>query len=40
MSIDVLAIGDLVVEPFIKLKDARVHCNVNDETCEICMKWG
>ena len=40
MSIDVLSIGDLVVEPFIKLKDARVHCNVNDETCEICMKWG
>lgn len=37
---DFLAIGDIVTEPFIRLKDARVHCNINDEACEICMRWG
>ncbi len=39
-SIDFFAIGDIVTEPFIRLKEARVHCNINDETCEICMRWG
>jgi ribokinase len=37
---DFFAIGDIVTEPFIRLKDARVHCNINDEACEICMRWG
>lgn len=40
MAFDFLAIGDIVTEPFIRLKDARVHCNINDEECEICMRWG
>jgi ribokinase len=37
---DFLAIGDIVTEPFIRLKDASVHCTINNETCEICMRWG
>lgn len=37
---DFLAVGDIVVDDFIRLKDARVHCNLNDEDCEICMRWG
>ena len=37
---DFLAVGDVVVDAFIRLKEARVHCNINDETCEICMRWG
>jgi len=40
MAIDFLAIGDVVTEPFIRLKDARVHCSINDQQCEICMRWG
>lgn len=40
MPLDFLAIGDIVSEPFIKLKDARVHCRINDEDCEISMRWG
>lgn len=39
-TLDFLAIGDIVTEPFIRLKDARVHCDINDESCEICMRWG
>ena len=40
MQIDFLAIGDIVTEPFIRLKDATVHCKINNESCEICMRWG
>ena len=37
---DFLAIGDVVIDAFIKLKDATVHCKINNEDCEICMRWG
>ncbi len=39
-SIDFLAVGDIVTEPFIRLKDARVTCDINDESCTISMRWG
>jgi ribokinase len=35
-----LAIGDIVVDAFIRLHDATVHCKINNEECEICMRWG
>ena len=38
--IDFFAIGDIVTEPFIRLKDAEVHCEINNEACTICMRWG
>src|SRR3989344_1587924 len=37
---DFLAVGDTTIDNFVKLKDARVHCSINDEDCEICMRWG
>lgn len=37
---DFFAVGDIVTDAFIRLKDARVHCNINDTECEICMRWG
>lgn len=39
-SIDFFAIGDIVTEPFIRLKEANVHCNIDNEKCEISMRWG
>src|SRR6185437_7242959 len=39
-QLDFFAIGDIVTEPFIRLKDASVHCKINNEDCEICMRWG
>lgn len=39
-QLDFLAIGDIVTEPFIRLQDASVHCRINNEDCEICMRWG
>lgn len=38
--LDFVAVGDIVTEPFIRLKDARVTCKINDEDCEISMRWG
>ncbi len=35
-----LAIGDTVVDTFIRLKDAQVHCNLNNEECTISMRYG
>jgi hypothetical protein len=35
-----LAVGDIVTDAFIRLKDASVHCTINQEECEICMTWG
>ena len=38
-QIEFLAIGDMVVDAFIKLKEAHVTCNINHESCELCMKF-
>src|SRR3989344_2303708 len=40
MRYDFVAIGDTTVDEFIRLKDAQVHCNINNEDCTISMKWG
>lgn len=39
MNYDFLAIGDTVTDAFIRLKDASVHCNVDHEKCEICLRF-
>lgn len=39
-QIDFLAIGDTVVDEFIKLKDATVHCDIDNDNCTISMRWG
>ncbi len=36
---DFLAIGDIVVDEFIRLEEASVHCTISKENCEICMKF-
>jgi sugar/nucleoside kinase (ribokinase family) len=39
-NIDFLAIGDTVTDAFIKLKDAEVNCKLNNENCELCVRYG
>lgn len=39
-KIDFLAIGDIVVDEFIKLIDAHVHCKVDTDACELCVRFG
>lgn len=38
--VDVLAIGDIVTDAFIKLKDANVHCKLDKSACELCVRFG
>lgn len=35
-----IAIGDTVTDAFIRLKEASVHCAINRENCQICMRFG
>lgn len=37
---DFVAIGDIVTDAFIKIKDAAVHCNIDNENCELCVRFG
>jgi len=39
-KIDFLAIGDIVVDAFIELKDADVHCKIDSQSCELCVRFG
>ncbi|HVV15285.1 MAG TPA: carbohydrate kinase family protein [Candidatus Paceibacterota bacterium] len=39
-AVDFFAVGDIVVDAFIRLHDASVHCRLDNEDCEICMRWG
>lgn len=37
---DFIAIGDIVTDAFIRIKDATVHCGIDRQECEICMRFG
>ena len=39
MAYEFVAIGDTVTDAFIRLKDAAVHCDINHERCEICLRF-
>ena len=40
MRYDFISFGDITTDAFIKLKDARVNCDINDENCMLCVKFG
>ncbi len=40
MKYDMISFGDITTDAFIRLKDAHVTCKINNEDCEICMKFG
>ncbi len=40
MRLDVLCIGDTVVDAFIRLQNAEIHCDINDEKCTISLPFG
>lgn len=39
-ELDFVAVGDVVTEPFIRLKDASTHCKVDQSACELCVRFG
>ncbi len=38
-NLDILAIGNMSVDCFIRLKDTNVHCTMNNSSAELCMKF-
>ena len=39
-ALDMIAVGDITTDAFIRLKDAKTHCSINNETCELCVRFG
>ncbi|HRH25009.1 MAG TPA: carbohydrate kinase family protein [Candidatus Paceibacterota bacterium] len=39
-QIDFLAIGDIVTDAFIKIKDARVTCDIDEHNCKLSLRFG
>lgn len=39
-QIDILAIGDITIDAFIKLKDATVNCDIDHKNCKLCFGFG
>ena len=39
-NLDILCIGDITTDAFIKLKDAEVHCDIDNENCKLCVRFG
>lgn len=39
-KIDFLAVGDIVIDAFIRLKDAHLHCKIDTDGCELCLRFG
>lgn len=40
MKYDLVSIGDITTDAFIKIKDAAVHCDLNHDNCELCVRFG
>ncbi len=38
-KLDFLSVGDITTDAFIRLQEASVHCNINHENCELCMRF-
>ena len=39
-QIDILFIGDITTDAFIRLNDAHVNCKIKHEDCELCLRFG
>ena len=39
-KIDFLAVGDIVIDAFIRIKDAHIHCKIDSDACELCVRFG
>lgn len=39
-NIDILAIGDIVTDAFIRIKEASVTCEIDHKNCKLCVAFG
>ena len=40
MKYDFVAFGDITTDCFIKLKEAKVNCDINEANCMLCVRFG
>ncbi len=40
MKYDIVSFGDITIDCFIKLIEARVNCDINDRNCMLCVRFG
>ena len=40
MSYELISFGDITTDAFIRLKDARVNCDIDHNNCQLCVKFG
>lgn len=38
-NLDILAIGDITTDAFIRVKEASVNCDIDNENCKICLNF-
>lgn len=36
---DLVSVGDVVIDAFIQLHEASIHCDLNHERCQLCMSF-
>jgi sugar/nucleoside kinase (ribokinase family) len=39
-QLDILAIGDIAIDVFIKIKEAEAVCDIHGEHCKLCLNYG
>ncbi len=39
-KLDFIGIGDITTDAFIRIKEAKVTCDMNHESCQLCVKFG
>lgn len=39
-QLDFVAVGDIVTDAFIQLKDAQVNCDIDKDNCKLCVDFG
>lgn len=40
MKYDIISVGDVVTDAFIRIKDAAVNCDINHENCTLSFRFG
>ena len=40
MAFDIISIGDSNIDHFVRIHDASVHCSINKEDCQLCIRYG
>ncbi|MBA3732937.1 carbohydrate kinase family protein [Patescibacteria group bacterium] len=40
LQTDILSIGDITTDAFIKISNAEVHCDIDKQNCKLCVNFG